>query len=439
MKKILFLIPLLLLNLSIVSADTYSASNFYDKFEDLISLYQNNSTIVDTLVQYWDDNYSSSYPYYAINYYSSGNNNDWLVITGTKSNLLKFSYFDTSLITQINFTNDTISYGYNFYTQTYGTPISTPPVYLSNGNYNPPIGFSYLISSNYNYIFKASINSPFDVFHIPTYINQNLSLNFPVYELHDGDNYPSLLSLYNAEYQVNDSVNYTEINLNNYEYVILSLKDYSLRNNENNQFYTYIYVKGQLCYTPVYNYGMNQKQDYYPTTQVQSCSSSYSDYTPLMVYIIKPDLENHAVYYVKSPNYGVINSIKVDTSIYDITYITSSNVNNPSVVIDGRSYPVIPYDVLTDTAIISSEEGYVSGRVCAVGDVNCEYETGIGLDISDLFSNPIKVLQDVWSSITSFFALISTFILLIPSPMKEFLISAFMLSIVLGVIKIVIG
>ena len=62
-----------------------------------------------------------------------------------------------------------------------------------------------------------------------------------------------------------------------------------------------------------------------------------------------------------------------------------------------------------------------------------------GLSISDLFTNPIQALQSVWSSIVNINNIIVEFLSLIPSPLKEFLISSFMLAIVLGVLKIVIG
>ena len=62
-----------------------------------------------------------------------------------------------------------------------------------------------------------------------------------------------------------------------------------------------------------------------------------------------------------------------------------------------------------------------------------------GLVISDLFTNPIQALQSVWASIVNIFNLIGEFLFLIPSPLKEFLISAFMLSIILGVLKILLG
>ena len=44
---------------------------------------------------------------------------------------------------------------------------------------------------------------------------------------------------------------YLEINLNDYAYVALALKDYN-----QDPFNTNMYFKGQVCLTPVYNYGM---------------------------------------------------------------------------------------------------------------------------------------------------------------------------------------
>lgn len=98
----------------------------------------------------------------------------------------------------------------------------------------------------------------------------------------------------------------------------------------------------------------------------------------------------------------------------------------------GVSFPqyVIKKKYVIPTYITLSNNSYVNGPVGSSGSS--------GLVISDLFSNPIEALQSVWQSIVNIFNLIGEFIALIPSPLKEFLISAFMLSIILGVLKIIL-
>lgn len=63
---------------------------------------------------------------------------------------------------------------------------------------------------------------------------------------------------------------------------------------------------------------------------------------------------------------------------------------------------------------------------------------GNGIHIQDMFTNPIQALESVWTSIVGIFNLIGEFIALIPSPLREFLISAFMLAIILGILKILL-
>lgn len=140
-----------------------------------------------------------------------------------------------------------------------------------------------------------------------------------------------LLELFDGSYT--PSVNYTEVNLNSYSYIALSLKNYNLE-----AFDTTFMVKGQLCLTPVYNYGMKQKTEYYSGYQVDRCSPVYDTFTPNRISILTQDIENNSIYYLKAYDTTIDNIVKVDTNVFDITYITSENANNPNVIIGGRSY-----------------------------------------------------------------------------------------------------
>ena len=434
MKKKLKIFLLLLISLSFgiskIKAETVlDYSSFYDDFDDTISWYNSNTSIYNNFLSYYQDHYSDEFPYYSVK-----------ILNPSSVPVLQITFSDT---------NNTMWSGSNLIPVSdnkhclFMSSSNTSSI-LYDSNCSPTIlgyysGFSDPYSPFYNngYIYNntPSGSSDFDEINIPYFSSSVVDFSEPSFVVEEGNVIPSYLALYNEEYSPDLTDSYVTINLNSYSYVILSLNTYEPINSE---FYTNIYTYGKLCLTTVYDYGMKEKKDYYSGFQTQGCTEYYRDFTPVKVYILPQDVENHAVYYLKSSNTSITNSVKVDTNIFNITYITSQNSDNPSVTINGRSYPTIPYDDLTDTAIISDEEGYVSGRVCGIGDVNCYYETQ-GIEFSDIFSHPLEVLQDVWSSISTIFTLITGFLALLPPTLQSFLFSAFMLAIVLGLLKIIIG
>lgn len=397
-----------------------SGSSYYSGYYNYYSVYVDlDTTIVDNLVSYYNTNLSSSYEYYVVRYNPDTN---WLELVATHYNSV-FSYLDSLYINNSSAGN-TCAIHYNFTNEQYTYTCGGNSLFTNYLVYSTSSDFTFSDSTSCSAGLK---NNCADVLQLPSYSNLEYDVSFPQIDLEEGDVIPTYMSLTNGS----PTADFTTIDMSQYEYVILSLKDYNV-----STFNTTIYSQGRLCFTPVYNYGMTQKQNIISDSQTQGCTESYSSLTPVSIYIIQADIDNHAVYYIKRYN-SESNTIKVPSTIFDITYITSQNVNNPTAIVGGRTYPVIPYSDLTDTANISTETGYISGQVCSLGDVNCEYRT-IGLDISDLWTQPIKVLQSVWASITSVFAVITEFIMLIPSPLREFLISAFFLSVILGVLKILI-
>lgn len=438
MKKI-FYIPLLLLTMVIgvnkVSALTWytsSISTFYREYDYWVDFNENNSQVVSTLVDYWQTHWSSTYSYYIIGDYNRTSNQtipNYIYIIPTNSNKVVSSYskssFDYLFITENN-QNLTMSKAYVYY------PSTNTYELFDGSDYEHSVStvtWSLYYSSNTTLYYEQQRYMAYETnkMVLPSYSNLDLDVSYPLTNISPGDEVPTYMSLTNGTPQAD----FTQVDMSQYEYIILSLKNY-----DTTTFNTTIYSLGRLCFTPVYNYGMTPKQDYLDGYQTQGCTEYYNTSTPVSIYIIQADLDNHAVYYIKRYE-NETNVLQIPTSIFDITYITSQNANNPQVLIGGRSYPSIPYSDLTDTANISTNEGYISGQVCALGDINCQtYESG--MDISDLFTQPLKVLQSVWTSITSVFILIGEFIALIPSPLKEFLISAFMLSIILGILKIIL-
>lgn len=429
MKKLLFAIPLLLINLSIVKAEDNVAhfNYFYSNYSDDVNVVNNYSSQIEYMKNYFNTNLSNDYSYYFIQYIHHAS-----IDTSTNREISYLTLYLTS--DNIFTTNGTyIAYNHVGYSGGYYSFIRYIPeldTYVYNigtcSNYcSSNLHGTMPIETNVDFIFSDTSN--YDEIIIPSFSDTNLDVSFPQYQLYHGDTLPTYMTLSNNSYDT-----YTEVNVNAYSYIILSLKNYN-----QSSFTTNIYTLGRLCLTPVYNYGMTPRQDILGTdVKVQSCSSSYDTFTPLTMSISDTDLSNNVVYYIKAYDNSTI-KIKVNSSVFDITYITSSDANSPQVSINGRSYPAIPFDDLTDTANISTENGYISGQVCAFGDVNCEYRS-IGLDISDLWTQPLKVLQSVWTSITSVFAVITEFIMLIPSPLREFLISAFFLSVILGILKMIL-
>lgn len=431
MKKILFTISIFFIGLSFVLADTINFDyNFpYTDFteNDLISMIEEKR---QDLIDYWQDNYSSDYPYYYIafdNVIANNSNNRRLDLLLIYSDSIPTNDIISHSSGSINIGSHAIDV--SIYCTQLAVGCKTIPSHSATNRYLNPLFYTgnnnhfYYPFSYYDSNFTLTFNK-LDTYTVIkddlTYVSYNNGDTIPTYR--DTEYVPQV---------------YTEINLNNYSYVILSLKSYAYRNDDNNQFFTNINTLGQLCLTSVYDYGMTEKTSIMPDYYPQQCSQVYNVMTPVPFYIIKNDLTYHSVYYLKAYNYSIENKVQVDSSIFNISYITSVNENNPTVTIDGRTYPTIPYNDLQYTAETSTDSNYISGKTCTLGDVNCIGEQ-TGINIDDLWTQPLKVLHDVWTSITMVFAVITEFILLIPSPLKEFLISAFFLSIVIGIIKIIV-
>lgn len=432
MKKILFTLSLVFstfLLSHLVFADTLNVSYFYDNFDSDISYYLEHQSVFETLLTYYETNYKNTYPYFTISIHYDSGTPSGFVLTSSKNN-------DTSW-------EGLSSPEYSFHDKSPTTTINT--LFISeNGSITSDNSFSYALFTHFdntlavnlltNITFNGSSHNDPDVLHfdtlmLPQFTSQTLDTSILAIDIEEGMTFPSYLSLYDGSYQDDNLVYYQEVDLNDYAYVALSLKDYSV----SQPFTTSIYVKGQLCATPVYDYGMQEKTSYYSGYQVDRCSPYYSDFTLNRFYILQQDLDNHAIFYLKAYDTEKPNVVKVDTRIFDVTPISQANANNPSVMIDGRSYPTIPYDDLSSTATKSEEEGYISGQVQNVFDVSSDSNF-----ITNLFSNPLQALSNVWQSILTMFSLIGSFIGLLPPTLQAFLFTAFSLALIIGIIKILL-
>lgn len=401
-----------------VSADAYDSVYVdnnesyvftYDKYISLgFNVYFEN--IINHMWENYNSNYISEYPYYCfqllpnnerlyVNFFIGKTPNEMILefdnlgyrVTRKDSTTMIFSsFYDFDNGGSYTFTDDIESY-------TGGNNALFSDYYI-------PIG--YFISN-------------FDLYN-----NTDITFNVTGKEnftINPGDKISPLFTSYEDFINGGYENKYTEVDLNSYPYVILSLKDYS----KTEEFSTINYVKGQYCLTSVYNYGSTEKKDIIEGSKTKRCSLYYDDFTPVRTYILDSDLKNNAIYYLKAYDTSKENKVKIDTSVFNIHYITEEDKDNPLITINDKKYTPKSYDELTDTATKSEDENYVDGA-------------SEKFSFSDIFSAPLDFLKDIWSSITKVFVLINNFIELLPVPLQYFLYVSFMLAIVLGLIKIIL-
>lgn len=415
--KIGLIILSIVFNVGIAKADTITIPAEYS-----LSYYSSNidTNTYNEIIQEWQTNYSKTYPYYIMAF---GNNNQ-LVLYGVKhssdinyssdtnitsiniirSEILIIKYYDNEIHTNVNTDNgyqmNVLEYNNNGYTSEY----------YEYEYYDSNVSLNFLLS-----------DFSYDEINITGFYSDTITLS-------DNQSIPKLKDLiqYNSwsDYENNHLEGYTEVNLDNYEYVLLTLKNY----NQTQAFQTNLQVKGQIGITPIYNYGQTSK-DAVTGVQVQDrCNISYENYTSYPFYIIQTDLQNNVIYAVKECSEG--SSFKFDSSIFNITYVTTENEENPTVTINGKTYDVIPYDDLPSTATKNEEDNYIPGESGSATD------TG-GLDSA--IAGTQSKLSEIWNTFTYFTSFIGLIFSSLPSEVHTILLSAFTIMIVLGIIKIFLG
>ena len=328
----------------------------------------------------------------------------------------------------------------NLYILPFNSSSGTLTQYISTGGGSNISRFRFYIDSDTTSNTRAIV---LDGWSDPSYNNFYLfyDSNFPFinnrgnyvfrgfYDNESSDNYNDMLTINNGESipKIKDLINhtswldysnnhldgYTTVNLDNYEYAILSLKNYNI-----DPFNTTFYVKGRIGITPVYNYGQSEKD-----TITDICNVNYSDYTPLRVYALEQDIQNHAVYYVKACESG--SSFKFDSSLFNITYVTQENLSDPTVTINGNTYHTLPFSSLTNSANQNDENGFVPGEVTPGSG---------GLDSA--IKNVQNKMSEIWGTFTYFTSFINQLFATLPVELRTVLISAFTIAIILGLIKI---
>lgn len=450
LKYLLFIIPFLFLNNVKAEEKIYKIpplENYVDR--DIFSVDLNSvssiytpifiDTNIKELVIKWEKDYKKDYPYYVISVYKDFSDDYDFVISLSTRTTIPSSLSDNSALAPITGMRSEGTYvrisrcfkNGNLIKE--GTDVDGEErllgrYYIDGNIYNnveSNIGRFYNLSVYYD----SNFDMPFGLENTTYTIMNKDTVLFTLNDKND------IVPTYKSKFINKTDLNYTEIDLNNYPYVALSLKDYS----KTEEFNSMTYVKGQYCLTSVYNYGLTERKDILSGTKMQRCSLYYDDYTPIRTYILKSDLENHSIYYLKAYDKSKENKIKVDTSVFNIHYITEEEKNNPIITINGKKYTTIPYDELTDTATKSEDENYTSGGSCAVGDINCTASlTNGSIKWSDIFTSPLDFLKNIWTSITQVFTLIAYFIALLPTTLQYFFYISFTLAIVLGIIKIIL-
>lgn len=446
MKKILIALTIVIscLGISRVKAEDLQVTidTSYDEYKSFIGTDNINFIINDVLEEY-KKTYMSSYPYFYIDiYFTSSSSSESLQTLDFTINLIYFneypSFFWNVAVSVYTQSMGLLPNNYSgVVSRKYPVIIDNQNVFdnsytVANYHYTSVISLINSSSNSYKYYPYHYYISNFDLYMPPLNGSNSIVKNYDniLIPKLDGSNLSSVVSLKSTDYliepyylydtDVNINIpNITEINLNDYAYVALALKDYNQE-----PFSTQVQVKGQYCLTPVYNYGMTERKDILSGSQVERCSPYYNTYTPVRTYITNSDLNNNSIYYLKSYDTTKDNYVKVDTSVFDITYITEENKDNPYVTIGGKTYPTIPYDNLTDTAIKSEDEGYVSGAVEE-------------FSFADIFTAPLEFLKDIWSSIVSVFDLVKEFFSLLPEPIPTFLLSSFLLGLAIGLLKLI--
>ncbi len=447
-KYLLTLLTLFAILAPNVKADTFSVScDYSNNYSYLFEKYGQDKIIdlANKMYSLYTSKYKDSYPFYYINLFSYDNSSKVYV---------SMRLFDSA---KVNW----CSGGGCYVTDTDDYSVSSTNYFLVISTYNfnnssfefvqtkeftdfsaetSAADFSYLKvkfngSINNSSSLPSHVTSATCTIDLPFYSNLNVSFISNKYvdefKLQDkpGSTTYTVLNKTTTSYLFKDysrfidgidspSDNFTTVNLDKYEYVILNLKDY----NQKNAFNTNLKVKGSIGITPIYNFGQTAKDDIMGSKVQDRCNLSYKDYTDYRLSILKQDLQNNSFYVVKGCEVG--SSFKFDNTIFDITYVDEKNKFDPIVSIGGKDYHVIPFDKLPSSANKNEEENYVPG----------ESERFALLDKLDFLINN---LNRVWDAFTSFMSFVGKMFSTLPDEFKAIAISSFTIGCTLMIFKII--
>lgn len=394
--------------------DKYLYNDFNSFYKD-----EKNKQIFDDLydfiINFYNSNYSTDFPYYQM---------EVIILSSSHEEFKLYGVFVNMYLSNLNdfYSSEGIFYpDYKIYSSyvlgTYHTPhallcnSTTCSLNSSRWDYYWELDYLPFVTSAGSYaptlVFERNFSQTFQYSQDEYYVyDDNSSL---LLEMTAGDEIP-----YFREPGI-DLSSYDTVNLDNYYYVILSLKDYSVTSS----FTSDMFVKGMIGITPVYNYGTTEK-----STITDRCNISYSDFTRYRVSVLQSDLTNKSVFYVKSCQDN--SSFKYDTNIFDITYITDDNKDNPVITVNGNNYTTIPFDNLTNSANENEENDFVPGESSNFID-----------SVGDIASNIGDYLSSLIGMFTSFMSFVTQLFNTLPIEIRALSISVFTLTLVLGVVKFI--
>ncbi len=392
-----------------------NSTSGYDEFPDFktkvdfFNLEYNRTIfleIYNSIMNLYNTNYKSIYPYYQLDYgYSTSSYSLSLFLYSSRPSL-RLTGGEIDILPR---EDGAIFASYDLNEKTYINPefklkSSGSSVTLAGQNKF----YDLILTTNFDLKVTTSLEN----------INTVEFLNFRdkgTLTLNVGDTIPQFYA-YDKVFDKLDTSTTTTVNLDNYEYVILNLKDY----NQDKAFTTNLKVKGSIGITPIYNFGQTAKDDIMGSKVQDRCNVKYDAYTDYRLSILKQDLQNNSLYVVKGCEEG--SSFKFDNTIFDVTYVTADNVDDLVVTIGGKKYHVIPFDKLPSSANKNEEENYVPGE-------------SKKLTLSDIVSNVTDTVSSFWDSIVNFMSLVTKFFNTLPIEIKGVAITTFSMACMIALIK----
>ena len=410
----------------VIGTGVYSYQTYFDNFKEydnfLFDLIENK---IKDLIKIWEDKYKNEFPNYFIS-----------IRSYPKVSFPTYSNMSTQYLRIMLIYSKYIPISVNQFGDCFKQASSDiGMIFVDSGS---DFEFS---SVSYDYSFSdLNIFDDYDlgnsgvksVYLSTLYYDSNFDLPFGLEDtiynvkkendiLFTLSNKTDVVPTYKDKFVDKTDLNYVEVDLNTYPYIILSLKDYS----KTEEFSTINYVKGQYCLTSVYNYGSTEKKDIIEGSKNKRCSLYYDNYTPIRTYILNSDLKNNAIYYLKAYDTTKENKVKIDTSVFNIHYVSEEEKNNPIITINGKKHTPKSYDELTDTATKSEDENYSDGA-------------SEEFSITDIFSAPLEIFKKIINAISEFNGLIKELFSFLPDEFLAFLLAAFALLVVVAIVKILL-
>lgn len=410
----------------VIGTSVYSYQTYFDNFKEYdnfsFDLIENK---IKDLIKIWEDKYKNEFPNYFIS-----------IRSYPKVSFSTYSNMSTQYLRIMLIYSKYIPISVNQFGDCFKQASSDiGMIFVDSGSDFKFSSVSYNYSfSDLNIFYDADLgNSGVKSVYLSTlYYDSNFDLPFGLEDIiynvkKENDilftlsNKTDVVPTYKDKFVDKTDLNYVEVDLNSYPYIILSLKDYS----KTEEFSTINYVKGQYCLTSVYNYGSTEKKDIIEGSKNKRCSLYYDNYTPIRTYILNSDLKNNAIYYLKAYDTTKENKVKIDTSIFNIHYVSEEEKNNPIITINGKKHTPKSYDELTDTATKSEDENYADGA-------------SEEFSITDIFSAPLEFFKKIINAISEFNGLIKELFSFLPDEFLAFLLAAFALFVVVAIVKILL-